>query len=174
NREIALKMKNAGCYRVFFGLESGNNNILKVMNKRLTVEQARKAVEVVKSVGIKTGAFFILGYPGESNETMLDTIRFASSLPLDYLSLTVPYPIPGTGLYEKLKDRLAVDDWKKPTRDPIKHALLYRSEFPMYKLKFGIVKAHAQQYLKRYSGLAYSLVGKPLELVTDYIFKWMS
>jgi anaerobic magnesium-protoporphyrin IX monomethyl ester cyclase len=174
NKDIALKMKNAGCYRVFFGLESGNNNILKVMNKRLTVEQARRAVEVVKSVGIKTGAFFILGYPGESNETMLDTIRFASSLPLDYLSLTIPYPIPGTGLYEKLKDRLAVDDWKKPTHDPIKHSLLYKAEFPMYKLKFGIVKAHAQQYLRRYSGFAYPLVGKPLELVTDYIFKWMS
>jgi len=173
NKEIALKMKNAGCYRVFFGLESGNNSILKVMNKRLTIEQARRAIKVVKSAGIKTGAFFILGYPGESNKTMLDTIRFASSLPLDYLSFTVPYPIPGTGLYEKLKDKLAVDDWKKPTRDPIKHALLYKSEFPMYKLKFGIMKAHVQQYVRRYSGSAYPIVGKPFELLTDYIFKLM-
>ncbi|MFX1521050.1 MAG: B12-binding domain-containing radical SAM protein [Promethearchaeota archaeon] len=173
NKEIATKMKKAGCYRVFFGLESGNNEVLKIMNKRLTIEQARRAVKVVKSAGIKTGAFFILGYPGESNETMLDTIRFASSLPLDYLSLTIPYPIPGTGLYEKLKDKLAVDDWKKPTHDPIKHSLLYRSEFSFQKLKFGIIKAHLQQYLRRYSGYAYPLFGKPFEFVTDCIFKWM-
>jgi anaerobic magnesium-protoporphyrin IX monomethyl ester cyclase len=66
NKEIATKMKKAGCYRVFFGLESGNNEVLGLMKKQITVEQARKAVQIVKSAGIKTGAFFILGYPGET------------------------------------------------------------------------------------------------------------
>jgi len=171
--KIALKMKKAGCYRVFFGLESGNNEILKIMKKRLTVEQAKRAVEIVKSAGIKVGAFFIIGYPGETNDTMRDTINFASSLSLDYLSFTVPYPIPGTGLYEKLEQRIMVDEWKKPKYDPVKHVLLYKSEFSMSKLKFGMMKAEVQSKLRKHLGYAYPLVGGPFEYVTEKIFTAM-
>lgn len=173
NNEIASKMRKAGCYRMFFGLESGNNQVLKAMNKRLSVEQARKAVQAAKSQGIKVGAFFILGYPGETSKTILDTIRFASSLSLDYVSFTVPYPIQGTPLYEKLKSRIVVEEWRKPQYDPIKHTLLYSSEFSMGKLKFGMLKAKAQCYLRSQLNSAYPLIGKPFELVTDNIFEAM-
>jgi anaerobic magnesium-protoporphyrin IX monomethyl ester cyclase len=171
NREIAAKMKRAGCYRVFFGLESGNNGILKVMKKRLSVEQAERAVRTIKSAGIKVGAFFIIGYPGETDETMLDTIKFASSLPLDYLSFTVPYPIPGTGLFKKLKGEMTNDEWKKPRYDPVKHVLLYESEFSMGKLKFGIMKATIQHNLRKQLNSSYTLLGEPFEFVTDNIFR---
>jgi anaerobic magnesium-protoporphyrin IX monomethyl ester cyclase len=173
NREIALKMKKAGCFRVFFGLESGNDRILKAMNKRLTVEQARRAVKTVKSVEIKAGAFFILGYPGETDDTMLDTLRFATSLPLDYFSFTVPYPLLGTGLYAKLKDKMTVVEWKKPRFDPVKHTHLYKSEFSMGKLKFGMGKAKAQRFLWDHLGPAYPFAGKPFEFITDTVFRAM-
>ena len=48
------------------------------------------------------GAFFILCYPGETDETVLETLRFADSLPLDYLGLSMPYPLPGTRLRERI------------------------------------------------------------------------
>lgn len=169
-REMAMAMKRAGCFKVFFGLESGNDEVLKIIKKRITVDQARRAVEAVKSVGIKAGAFFILGYPGEDNNTMLDTINFASSLPLDYLSFTVPYPIPGTGLYEKVKEKILTDDWRKPKRSLIDHVLLYKSEFSMAKLKFGIAKAMLQHHSRRYLGPLYPII-KPFENITDYFFK---
>ncbi len=60
-----------------------------MMNKKITVEAARKAVNSVHESGIRTGAFFIMCYPGETDGTVLDTLRFATSLPLDYLSFTV-------------------------------------------------------------------------------------
>jgi len=101
---------------------------------------------------------------------MLDTIKFASSLPLDYLSFTVPYPIPGTGLYEKVKERILTDDWQKPKRSIIDHVLLYRSDFSMAKLKFGIAKAMLQHHSRRYLGPLY-LITKPFENLTDYFFK---
>jgi anaerobic magnesium-protoporphyrin IX monomethyl ester cyclase len=173
NRELAVKMKKAGCFRVFFGLESGNNQVLTMMNKRLTVEQAERAVKTVTSVGIKAGAFFILGYPGETNDTMLDTLRFAASLSLDYFSFTVPYPMFGTGLYAKLKDRMRVDEWRKPLFGPFKHTYLYKSEFSMGKFKFGMGKAKVQHFLWNYLGSAYPLVGKLYEPVTDSVFKAM-
>jgi anaerobic magnesium-protoporphyrin IX monomethyl ester cyclase len=173
NTKIASKMRKAGCHRVFFGLESGNNEVLKAMNKRLSVEQAKKAVRAAKSAGIKVGAFFILGYPGETSETVLNTIRFAASLSLDYVSFTVPYPIFGTPLYEKLEGRIVTEEWRKPQYDPVKHTLLYNSEFSMGKLKFAIIKAKIQCYLRKNLDFAYPLMGKPFEVVTDNIFKTM-
>jgi len=60
----ALEMKKAGCTRIYFGIESGNDQILKLMNKNITTEKARNAVEAAHQAGLEVGAFFILFYPG--------------------------------------------------------------------------------------------------------------
>jgi anaerobic magnesium-protoporphyrin IX monomethyl ester cyclase len=177
DREVARKMRQAGCVRVFFGIESGNNNVLSLMRKQITVEQARKAVYAAKDAGLQVGAFFILGYPGESDETVLDTVRFASGLPLDYLSFTLPYPIPGTALYERVRGNGGVmaDDWEEPKSwGLIRHKLLYVSSFSEGKLKFAIGKAHLQFYGRRFLGeKGYGVVGVPFECLTDVAFKLM-
>ena len=177
DHEVAVKMRRAGCLRVFFGIESGTDKVLDLMRKQITVEQARKAVYNSKAAGLQVGAFFILGYPGENDETVLDTVRFASGLPLDYLSFTLPYPIPGTSLFERTKcnDCFVVDDWEEPKNMAlIRHKLLYSSGFSEVKLKFAIGKAHIQFYGKRFLGKrGYSLVGSPFERATDAVFKLM-
>jgi len=175
NREVAEQMKRAGCVRVFFGIESGNDGVLALMNKQITVEQAKKAVFAAKSAGLQVGAFFIIGYPGESNGSVLDTVRFASGLPLDYMSFTLPYPIPGTELYERVKNNggVRVDDWEEPKNwGLIRHKLLYGSSFSETKLKFAIGKAHAQFYGRKLLGNGvYGLVGSQLERLSDEAFK---
>lgn len=170
--EIAEKMKKAGCVRLFFGVESGNNSILTLMNKKITTEQARKAVHIAKQAEIKVGAFFIVGYPGETDETILDTVQFASLLPLDYLSFTLPYPIPGTPLHERVKEKLISEDFEEPKNHHlIKHQLLFHSSFSEGKLKFAIIKGMTQFYLRKYFKKGYLLVGMPLERLTDFVFK---
>ena len=173
--EVAERMRRAGCVRVFFGIESGSNSTLSLMRKQITVEQARKAVYNAKAAGLQVGAFFIIGYPGESDASVLDTVRFASSLPLDYLSFTLPYPIPGTALFERVKDNggLMVDDWEEPKNwSLIRHKLLYGSNFSEAKLKFAIGKAHLQFYGRRYLGeKGYNIIGEPIEQLTDAAFK---
>jgi len=173
DRETALKMKKAGCVRVFFGIESGNNAVLALMKKQATADQARKAVFTAKSAGVQVGAFFIVGYPGETDETVLDTLRFASSLPLDYLSFTLPYPIPGTPLYERVKDNIEFDDLNQPKHLSLtEHKLLYRSSFSEAKLKFAIVKGAVQFRLRKNLGARpYGLLGKPFEVLTDCVFR---
>ena len=172
--EVAQGMKRAGCLRVFFGIESGNDSVLGLMNKHITTSQAKSAVYAAKAAGLKTGAFFIVGYPGESDKTVLDTVRFASGLPLDYLSFTLPYPIPGTPLYERVKDKgVSIEDWEEPKNYRlIRHKLLYASGFSEGKLKFAIGKAHAQFYGRKYLGkLGYRVLGKPFERLTDLTFE---
>ena len=174
--EVAEGMKRAGCVRVFFGIESGNDSVLSLMNKHITTFQAKRAVYLAKAAGLQVGAFFIVGYPGESDKTVLDTVRFASGLPLDYLSFTLPYPIPGTPLYERVKDQdVSLDDWEEPKNyHLIRHKLLYASGFSEAKLKLAIGKAHAQFYGRKYLGkVGYKVLGKPIERLTDIAFEIM-
>jgi anaerobic magnesium-protoporphyrin IX monomethyl ester cyclase len=174
--KVADGMKRAGCLRVFFGIESGNNKVLGLMNKHISTEQAKRAVYAAKAAGLKVGAFFIVGYPGETDRTVLDTVRFASGLPLDYLSFTLPYPIPGTPLYERVKDKgIAIEDWEEPKNYRlIRHKLLYASGFSEGKLKFAIGKAHAQFFGRRHFGrVGYGIFGEPFERLTDVAFEIM-
>jgi len=170
--ELVAKMKQAGCLRMFFGIESGNNSILQIMNKRITIKQAEDAVHLCKKEGVQAGAFFILGYPGEDEKTVSDTVRFASSLPLDYLSFTLPYPIPGTPLFERVREEMFLEEWEEPKNlKLLKHKLLFDSRLSESKLQFAIVKGMVQFYIRKYLGnRGYMLTGIFFETLTDSIY----
>ncbi|MGZ4923139.1 MAG: B12-binding domain-containing radical SAM protein [Halobacteriota archaeon] len=170
--ELALAMKTAGCSRVFFGIESGNDAVLRLMNKRITVEQARSAVTAARQAGLNVGAFFIVCYPGETNETVLDTLRFASSLPLDYLSFTMPYPLPNTALYERVKEHIN-KQWRPPEGGFLEHICIFDADFSETKMKFAIIKGQISFLLKRRFGHHSYVVERPFEAITDFLFQHM-
>ncbi|MCL7412041.1 MAG: B12-binding domain-containing radical SAM protein [ANME-2 cluster archaeon] len=170
DQEIASAMKSAGCNRIFFGIESGSNPVLEMMNKKITVDQALRVVNAVHSAGIMTGAFFILCYPGETDSTVLDTLRFSTSLPLDYLSFTMPYPLPGTALYERVKDRIIME-WEAPEGPASDHVLTYNADFSESKMKFAILKGQVQFGIRKRFGKLSFFVVKPFEILTDTVFR---
>jgi len=141
-------MRDAGCEGVYLGLESGNNEILKLMNKGTTVEAAEQAVELFSHSGIRTAGFFIVGYPGETPETVENTFAWALSLPLDEISFTVPYPLPGTGLFDKVREVSPCEDWICENENRI----LYESEFDEEYLKKRIEETYAQFESSRRAG----------------------
>jgi len=87
---------------VFFGLETGSERILKMMRKGVTVEDGRKAVEMAKSLGVKAGGSFIVGYPTESREDFEDTMALMEDAMLDDVFVSIAEPIPGTPLAEQV------------------------------------------------------------------------
>ena len=163
------EMYSAGCRRVYFGIESGDDEILKLMNKKITVAQARRAVLAAHRAGLQVGAFFILFYPGESNATVLNTLRFATSLPLDYLGLTMPYPLPGTALYERVKSQIK-RQWRPAESIFGSHVLIYDSRFSEAKMWFGIIKGHAQFTIRRRLGRLAPVLLRLFEKSTDWLF----
>ncbi|MFQ5924954.1 MAG: B12-binding domain-containing radical SAM protein [Dehalococcoidia bacterium] len=170
--DISNTMRDAGCDRIFFGIESADDSILKLMKKKITVDNARQAVEAAHSAGLKTGAFFILCYPGETDDTVLNTLRFATSMPLDYLSFTIPYPLPGTALYERVKARIT-REWGSQGGLISDHSLIFDADFSETKMKFAILKGEAQFGMrKRFGKYAFFSV-KPFEILTDVIFRLM-
>jgi anaerobic magnesium-protoporphyrin IX monomethyl ester cyclase len=163
-------MKEAGCTRIFFGIESGNEKMLEQMNKKITKDEARQAVTAAHQAGLQVGAFFILCYPGDTDDTVLETLRFATSLPLDYLGLSMPYPLPGTDLYERTRDRIN-REWH-PDDSPFgSHVLIFDAEFSEAKMWFGIMKGHAQFEIKKRTGKLAPLLLPLFEKPTDAVFR---
>ncbi len=96
DREIFESMKRAGFRSVSFGIESGDAYILDKALKKITPAQARSAVAAAKQAGLEADGNFILGLPYDNKESIMKTIGFACSLPLDYASFFLLVPYPGT------------------------------------------------------------------------------
>jgi radical SAM superfamily enzyme YgiQ (UPF0313 family) len=115
DKEFFEKCVKAGCYKVAFGFESGNNEVLKSINKGTTTEQARDAVRWAKEAGMETSGFFMLGLPGDSKETMQQTIDFACELGIDYAKATILLPLPSTPVFDEFEKQglLKTKDWSR-------------------------------------------------------------
>ena len=104
DKELLQHMKQAGCYAIAYGLESASPDILDTLTKDITLEQAEEAVRLSQEVGLQTIGYFMLGSPGESPETINQTIQLAKRLKLDFAQFSVTIPFPGTKLYELYLD----------------------------------------------------------------------
>lgn len=115
SKEILTKMKEAGCQLVGFGAESGSQKILDIMQKGTTVEENEKAIKLAKEVGLPVAASFMLGYPGETYETIKQTFEFIHKTKPDIVYLCLATPFPGTDFYNLLKEKgwRLCEDWTK-------------------------------------------------------------
>jgi len=97
-------MKKAGCWLVAFGIESGNDEIQKQIKKGTTQTQAREAVKLCKKLGIKTYGFYLIGFPWETREMIMDTLNLAKELSCNFSEIHIAIPYEGTEFYEIAKD----------------------------------------------------------------------
>lgn len=104
DRELLEAMKAAGCYEVATGIESGDPDVLCAMNKRTTPEKVARAIRMIDEVGISAVGLIIVGFPGETRESLERTMRFVMDLPLIRVSLTRFIPIRGTPITQRLLD----------------------------------------------------------------------
>jgi radical SAM superfamily enzyme YgiQ (UPF0313 family) len=104
NEEICELMAKAGCQRVKVGFESGSDRILKQIQKDETTEKMRHGARLLKDAGVPFTAYFMAGFPGETDEDLKQTIAFAKEIEADFYSLSVLSPYFGTKLYYNLID----------------------------------------------------------------------
>ncbi len=102
NPDLLKKMQKAGCRQVHYGIESGNAEVLKRTAKHINLNQVRDAVKWTEEAGIQSKGYFILGLPGDTTETMEETITFAASLDLSEAMFSIATPMPGTQLWNEL------------------------------------------------------------------------
>jgi anaerobic magnesium-protoporphyrin IX monomethyl ester cyclase len=150
DQELYQMMRQAGFIEIALGIESGNQEILKTIKKSITLDQAKKAVALAKSVGLKVQCFFILGHPYETIETIRNTIDLAVKLKPHRLSFALMVPYPGTEIYEMAKRgeggyRLLSNDWKE--FDKYSGQVMELESISVNKLKMIQMKAYMKVYL---------------------------
>jgi len=107
--DVLKMMKKAGCYKIEVGIESGNNTILKKMQKQITIENALEACNKIRKHGLELHAYFMAGFPDETEESLYDTLKAIKQVNGNVMiSIFMPYP--GTELFEFCKQRGLIDD----------------------------------------------------------------
>ena len=103
--ETLRLMMAAGCYHVTYGIESSLPETLERINKRIDIDQAEETVRMTKEIGIECKANFILGFPWEDADDMRKVVRYAKNLSPDLVTINLFKPLPGSALYNELKEQ---------------------------------------------------------------------
>ena len=103
DRETLAQLKGAGCSLILFGIESGSNEILRKIDKKMTREMIQQKTALVHAAGIPWLGFFIMGYPGETRENILETLAFMKDLDPSYAEINIFNPLPGTRIWNELE-----------------------------------------------------------------------
>jgi anaerobic magnesium-protoporphyrin IX monomethyl ester cyclase len=101
DEEMLDALREAGCYRIFYGIESANRKILKALRKDIDLARIERIIRKTDRVGISAFGYFLIGSPGETPGTARETINFAKKLPLDFAIFNCLTAFPKTELYEK-------------------------------------------------------------------------
>ena len=122
DEETVELMKLSGCKGVFVGIESSNDDILKKMNKNEDINDIRRGIELLAKYDILICAFVLVGFPGETEETINETVKFINNMPIDFYTANLWYADVSTPIYNR-KDELGIEgkdfNWKHNTMDSI-------------------------------------------------------
>ncbi len=150
--EILKAMKNSGCWNVFVGIESGNQDILDNVKKKITLETIREKIRMIKESGIEVRGSFVLGLPGETPEKARKTIDFAIELEPDYAQFTLCTPHPGTEIWRES------EKWGKLNKDFTNYNEWQPVFLPYgYKDSKELKKVHSEAFRRFYFRSKYVL-----------------
>src|SRR3990170_2592499 len=154
--EVLKAMKEAGCWQIWFGIESGSQRILDLVKKGTTIKGIKDAIKWTREAGINPCGFFIIGHPGETKESIQETINFAVDLDLAECHATFMTPFPGSDLYLTAEKYGSFEnDWKK-----------LNGWTPMF-VPYGLTK----EELKYYSNHLYKRFFFRPKVIISYLFK---
>jgi len=146
DQSLLRLMNKAGCIRLRFGVESGNENILKLMNKGTSISKIKDVFEWTNNAGIETFAYFIIGYASETPGTIRNSIELAKDLDPDWVMFTAATPYPHTNLMElaEKSNLVEVDYWREFTLGKKESRIQYLVD----DAELWVSKAYKEFYLR--------------------------
>lgn len=160
NEEVLRTMAEIGAYRIWFGSESGSQRILDAMQRRVSVEEIRHMTHLARQVGIQTGLFVMLGYPGEEIADIEETVEHLKIAGADTFLTTVAYPIKGTAFYKQVEERIdKPSNWAGVTDRALKFSGRYSERFYWFANRYVVnevmhhrIRAQGRSQLLRRAG----------------------
>lgn len=136
NEEVILMLKETGCFRVWIGAESGSQKVIDLMDRRVDVNQVRDMIKLTRQHGIEAGTFIMLGYPGETEDDIEETIHHLKESNPDHFTITVAYPIKGTELFQEIEAIQTTNlDWSTSTDRQVDFKRTYSRKYYDYAVK---------------------------------------
>jgi radical SAM superfamily enzyme YgiQ (UPF0313 family) len=130
NDHVLQLLKEAGCFRIWIGAESGSQKIIDAMDRRVDVDVVKTAIQKTNALGIESGTFIMVGYPGEDEQDINETIDYLKAANPTHFTITVAYPIKGTSLYNEIEDKITVQpEWNTSTDRDIDFTRTYSRKF---------------------------------------------
>jgi radical SAM superfamily enzyme YgiQ (UPF0313 family) len=130
NETVLTQLKEMGCFRIWIGAESGSQKIIDRMDRRVKLETVQEMMQLTQKLGMESGTFIMVGYPGETHEDIRATMNHIELCSPDLLTITKAYPIKGTALYEEIEAEITVKpDWNTSTDRDIRFKLPYSDTY---------------------------------------------
>lgn len=137
NEDVINLLKQSGCFRVWIGAESGSQKIIDAMDRRVKVTQVREMIQKTMHAGMEAGTFIMVGYPGETETDLVETLQHLKLSNPDQYTITVAYPIKGTPLYaETVSSFIEAPDFDKGTDRQIDFKRTYSRSYYNYAVRW--------------------------------------
>jgi radical SAM superfamily enzyme YgiQ (UPF0313 family) len=143
NEEVILMLKETGCFRVWIGAESGSQRILDAMDRRVDAGQVREMIQLSRAHGVQAGTFIMLGYPGETETDIEETITHLSESAPDVFTITVAYPIKGTEFFQEVSS--SIHDalpWETSSDRDTRFKRTYTDRYYQYAVRRVVNEVH--------------------------------
>lgn len=174
NEEVIRLLKETGCFRIWIGAESGSQKVIDAMDRRVDVNQVRDMIQLSKKYGIQAGTFIMVGYPGESDEDVQQTLRHLKQADPDHYTITVAYPIKGTPLYEEVSPHISHQlPWESTTDRQIDFKRTYSRRYYDYAVRWIYNEMALHHAMKPGAGTATGIVFNKLKaFVSRRMMEW--
>jgi radical SAM superfamily enzyme YgiQ (UPF0313 family) len=147
-RDKLMKIKEAGCWFIELGIESGNNEMLKKIRKNTTKNEIEHAVSMAKQVGLKTKGNFIFGFPGDTTATIEESIKFALEIKIDFFQQNFLTVWPGSDIYSQISDTSNNYQYYNSSWDTLAHQRI--TFIPRGMSKKDLIKASNSAFRRFY------------------------
>jgi len=143
NDTILQQLKDIGCFRIWIGAESGSQRIIDLMKRQVDINRVRDMMQLTQHYGMEAGTFIMVGYPTETKEDIRLTINYLKAANPNQFTITVAYPIKGTGLYHQIEDDITeLPDWKNSTDRQIDFKRTYPRKYYDHAVRKIVNEVH--------------------------------
>jgi radical SAM superfamily enzyme YgiQ (UPF0313 family) len=147
NEEVVTLLKETGCFRVWIGAESGSQKVIDLMDRRVDVNQVRDMIKLTKQHSIEAGTFIMLGYPGETEEDIEETIHHLKESNPDHFTITIAYPIRGTEMFQEVEAVQTKNlDWSLSTDRDIDFKRTYSRKYYDFAVRHVINEVNSFKF----------------------------
>jgi anaerobic magnesium-protoporphyrin IX monomethyl ester cyclase len=166
NEEMLDLLAQSGCFRIWIGAESGSQSVIDAMDRRVDVKNVREMIQLTRRKGMEAGTFIMLGYPGETENDIRETVNHLIESNPHHFTITLAYPIRGTELYEETQHNFThVGEWETSTDRDIDFKRTYPRKYYDYAIRYVVntVKwktAKSDSFSRRMWYLAGSMRGR--------------